>query len=74
MMTTTLEEAERTAYVSPTVENLQAYIAALEGELEDMGDLRKELETSNDTISGLNRALSVATDKIIEYENALGID
>lgn len=76
----TLEELERAVYVSPTVDNMRDYIDALEAHIEDMGDVQKYLEEAESAldsahahISDLEDELDKAADKIIEYENALGI-
>ena len=76
-----LEELERAVYVAPTVENMRAYIDALEAHILNMGDVQKELNGTIEEldlayahISDLEDELDKAADKIIEYENALGID
>lgn len=52
-MNRTLSDLERAAFCVPSVENLQAYCAALEAEMEEVGDARAE----NVVLSGENDRL-----------------
>lgn len=74
----TLDELERAVYVSPTVENLMAYIKALETAYSeacaDRDGNAEDLKLAESEVERLTAELDQAADKITEYENALGID